>query len=114
MKKPIKINTNRAPLSSDEIKKHQNFKSTWQKQYLKPKPFYKNPKFFGGVIILTIVAVVMIIDTLEKRNIPEETPMEIISPEKSLNIKPDTISIEAEKGDTLINQSDTPKESEEF
>lgn len=107
MKKPIKINTNRANLSSDEIKKHQNFKSTWQKQYLKPKPFYKNPKFFGGVIILTIVAVVIIIDIFEKRNINKESPLEIITPIKSLDIMPDTFSIEATKGDTLTYKSGT-------
>ena len=67
MKKPIKINTNRAPLSTDEIKKHQNFKQTWQKQYAKPKPFYKNPKFFGGLILILITAVVVVLEYYEKR-----------------------------------------------
>jgi hypothetical protein len=70
MKKPIKINTNRASLNSDEIKQHQNFKNIWQKQYLKPKPFYKNPKFFGGVIIILILSIVVILETFEKKVTP--------------------------------------------
>lgn len=88
MKKPIKINTNREPLSSDEIKQHQNFKNTWQKQYLKPKPFYKNPKFFGGVIIILTLCVVVIIETFEKKETPVQTSKTniqapIITPQKN-------------------------------
>jgi hypothetical protein len=107
MKKPIKINTNREPLSSDEIKSHQNFKSTWQKQYLRPKPFYKNPKFFGGFIVLVVIGVVIILDVFEKRNEHALPKLEISEPIKSINIKADTVSIEAEHGDTIINESGT-------
>jgi hypothetical protein len=56
----------------------------------------------------------MIINIFEKRNINKETFQEIITPKKSIAVKTDTFSIETEKGDTLMNQSDTLKESEEF
>ncbi|HRG58494.1 MAG TPA: hypothetical protein PK323_06010 [Bacteroidia bacterium] len=80
MKKPIKINTDRDPISSDEIKEHQNFKHTWQKQYLKPKPFYRKPKFFGAVILLLCMVVVLIIDYNENKE--SELNIKKVGPQK--------------------------------
>lgn len=108
MKKPVKINTNREPLSSDEIKKHQNFKNTWKNHYLKPKPFYKNPKFFGGALLILTTVVVLIIDAVEKKNASQPiSKLNVIPPLKELDIKPDTFLLDAAQGDTLLYESGT-------
>jgi hypothetical protein len=108
MKKPIKINTNRAPLTSDEIKKHQNFKQTWQKQYAKPKPFYKNPKFFGGLILILITAVVVVLEYYEKRE--DHTQSINIEKTKSNNaLKLDTIEQLPSKSDSTASQIENNK-----
>jgi len=108
MKKPIKINTDRTPLSSDEINHHQNFKNMWKDQYLKPKPFYKKPKFFGAVILILTTAIVVIIDNFEKGNHTKKIDkLSVMPPIKNLDIKHDTFYVEAEKGDTIIYESGT-------
>lgn len=99
MKKPIKINTDRAPINSDEIKQHQNFKHTWQKQYQKPTPFYRKPKFFGAVILLLCLVVVLIIEYNEsneaeqktKKIIPQKTIVQPLENKDSTTVKTDTI-----------------------
>lgn len=111
MKKPIKINTNREPLSSDEIKQHQNFKNTWQKQYQKPKPFYKNPKFFGGVVLILITIVVLIIDMVEKNNHEITTPkMEIKPPIKNIAKPADSTTIHVQKPDSASYKNERQME----
>ena len=96
MKKPIKINSDRTPLTNEEIKQHQNFKATWQKQYKKPKPLYKNPKFFGGLIMIICLIAVILIETFEKK---EATPF----------IKQDSLIHTAAPIDTVKNEVNTNK-----
>lgn len=60
-----KINTNREPLSEKDIEKGKNFKTVYQNYYKIPKPLYKNKKFLGAIIIISILTLVLILDSIE-------------------------------------------------
>jgi len=116
MKKPIKINTNRDPLSNDEIKRHQNFKNTWQNQYIKPKLFYKNPKFFWGVMLIMTIVIVLIIDSVEQKESQKMRPEQKINvPVKNIDLMPDTIKVklkQIEEKPTETNKLDSVSEAD--
>ena len=97
MKKPIKINSNRAPINEEEIKQQKNFQNIWQKQYQRPKPLYKNPKFFGALIIIICLIAVIAIETFEKKE--EIQPLKIIT-------QPNTAVKLEERTDTTLKKNE--------
>jgi hypothetical protein len=106
MKKPIKINSNRAPINEEEIKQQKNFQNIWQKQYQRPKPLYKNPKFFGALIIIICLIAVIAIETFEKK---EETQKENKNESKvSIKSNQDAITTDTiRSNDTVLQHSET-------
>lgn len=89
-----KINTNREPLSEKDIEKGKNFKTVYQNYYKIPKPLYKNKKFLGAIIIISILTLVLILDSIESNKSSNEVKTDSLqtNTNQTDTIKQDTIN----------------------
>jgi hypothetical protein len=101
-----KININREELSTEEINKHKNFKNVIGNAYKIPKPLYKTPKFFGGILLIVAIATVLFLEYIGSDDTIQKS--EFISPPiPSLNIKDSCYKVDAMLGDTIKHSSGT-------
>lgn len=115
-----KVNVNRPEISSEEILKRKDFNSVLKNTTIPNKPFFKNPWFLSGaVVVAAVVASVLLINNKQSAtgNLKsadnsdsisladfykrEESKPCINPPLKNINIEYTIYKVEAEKGATL-------------